>query len=259
MSMHVNFSGLGRAIGLAAAAAVGQSFSKARSGTAASFGRTGVPLAEFDTGDVVPTGLVLLGSGTIVITPAEALSIRLEGSEEAQATLRFAMDGTKLSIARANATRDVGGVTVHIAMPAPESLMVGGSARVECGNLATEASVAIVGSGSVHLQDIEARKLKVEILGSGNLEASGSVRKLKLVIAGSGVADLANLTAEKAKITLPGSGRGTFRCDGRVKAAIIGSGVVRVIGRATCEVQTFGSGRLICEDDASAKAGATAG
>lgn len=257
MSMDINFSGLGRAIGLAAAAAVGQSFAKARSSTGCSYGQTGVPLAEFDTGGVVPTGVALLGSSKIVITPAEALSIRLEGGDEAQTAVRFAMDGNTLSIARANASRDAGEVMVHIAMPAPETLMVGGSGRVECGNIASEASVAIVGSGSVHLQDIEARKLKVEILGSGNLEASGAVRKLKLVVAGSGVADMADLTAEKAKVTMPGSGRGAFRCNGKVKAAIIGSGVVRVIGRASCEVQTFGSGRLICEDVATATAHAT--
>lgn len=162
-----------------------------------------------------------------------------------------------LSIARANAGRDAGEATVHIAMPAPETLMVGGSGRVECGKIASEASVSIVGSGSVHLRDIEARKLKVEILGSGNLEASGTVRKLKLVVAGSGVADMTALTAEKAKITMPGSGRGAFRCNGQVKAAIIGSGVVRVIGRARCEVQTFGSGKLICEDDATANVGSS--
>lgn len=254
MSMEINFSGLGRAIGLAAAAAVGQSFAKARSSTTGSYGWTGVPLAEFDTSGVVPTGVALLGSSKIVITRAEALSMRVEGSDEAQGAVRFALDGNTLSIARANANGGAGEVTVHIAMPPPKTLMVGGSGRIECGKIASEASIAIVGSGSIHLEDIEARKLKVEILGSGNLEASGAVRKLKLVVAGSGVADMTDLTARKAKVTMPGSGRGTFRCNGRVKAAIIGSGVVRVIGRARCEVQTFGSGKLICEDDATANA-----
>ena len=57
------------------------------------------------------------------------------------------------------------------------------------------------------------------------------------------------LRVEDAKVSIAGSGDGAFASDGRVNASIVGSGEVRVIGRATCKVSSVGSGRLVCQPE----------
>ena len=91
-------------------------------------------------------------------------------------------------------------------------------------------------------------QISVEITASpGSVLSGNQHRELKSAIAGSGNADLAGLKVEKADITVAGSGNAAFESDGEVKASIMGSGEVRVKGRARCTVSSMGSGRLVCE------------
>ncbi len=137
-------------------------------------------------------------------------------------------------------------------MPAPGSLVIAGSGRIETGAIARNAKVVIAGSGSAIGRDLDVDSLDLSIAGSGSFAANGKARALDLSIAGSGSASLKDLMVDKADVSIAGSGDGVFRSDGDVAANIMGSGVVRVIGRAKCEVNSFGSGKLVCEEAASA-------
>lgn len=238
-------------LGKAAAAIAGMALAGGLAGCAdqTSFtGVEGVPLAQLDLGGEAPHMLTLAGPDTVHLREGEKLAIRVEGPDNAVAAMRFRRDGRNLAIMRAGKVVDGETATVHVTMPAPHALRLAGSGRIEAERLAPDAKVTVAGSGRVITDALQGERLAVDVAGSGRYHAGGSVERLKLNIAGSGKAKMDDLTVDSANVTIAGSGKGAFRSDGEVKAKIIGSGKVTVVGRARCDVTAMGSGKLVCKE-----------
>lgn len=217
-------------------------------------GEKGVPLGELDLSGKAPAKLLLMGADTVRVTAGDALKITLEGSDEDKARMRFVLDDS-LGVSREGGWNTGGNtVTVHVTMPAPREIIVGGSGIVHTSALAKEAEISIGGSGSVEAPAIAVDSLEVSIAGSGDVRAGGTARDLEISLAGSGDANLGGLRADKAEVSIAGSGSTTFASDGEVSAKIMGSGNVTVRGGARCTVKSFGSGTLTCERGATVDA-----
>lgn len=221
-------------------------------------GSEGVPLADLDTSGPAPTGIVLAGADTVVVTEGESLSINVEGDQEIVDSMRFTLEDATLGIMREQSTwkRD-GTAIVRVTMPLPDKVVVAGSGKVELPGLGENAEVTIAGSGSALAGNIAVDSLDVTIAGSGDFEAAGMARKLDLTIAGSGAARMAGLKVETAEISVAGSGDAQFASDGTVEANVAGSGDITVTGSATCTIKSMGSGSLTCK--AADAAGASTG
>ena len=186
-------------------------------------GEKGVPLSELDmTGDA-PTELVLAGPDTVVINEGSSLDIDVSGDADVVAVIR-------------------------VTMPAPRALTIAGSGTIEAAEMADEADINILGSGSLVVKSLKAQKADVNVAGSGSFTTSGSVNTLDLNLLGSGSAAMRDLKVESADITIAGSGEAEFASDGKVDANIMGSGKVTIHGRATCKVNAMGSGKLVCQN-----------
>lgn len=212
-------------------------------------GEEGKRLSELDLGGTAPDQVVLAGPDTVRISTGERLAIDVTGDAGIADKLRFTLDEGKLGIMREDG-KWAGGktVTVNVTMPAPRRLTIAGSGRIDSADLAAdEARVTIAGSGTVETPRVATESLRVDIAGSGSYRAAGTARNLRLAIAGSGDARLKALKIDEAKVDIAGSGDSSFASDGTVRANIVGSGAVRVIGRATCKVKSMGSGSLVCE------------
>lgn len=210
-------------------------------------GTEGKPLAELDmTGDP-PSALALYGPDEVNIREGAALAITVEGDREAAEQLRFSLDNGTLGIGRMNGRSSPGTAVVNVVMPPPSHLTAAGSGKIRTESLAKDAEITVAGSGDVETKSVAAERLRVTIAGSGTYRAAGTAAKLDLNIAGSGDAPMESLKAGNASIKIAGSGRSSFASDGQVTANIIGSGEVKVRGRATCTVKSTGSGRLVCE------------
>ena len=217
-------------------------------------GETGVPLAELDMSDGAPTELVLAGPDKVIVEDGNALDIDVSGDAEAVDLVRFTLkDGTLGVLREKGSWKDTGHAVIRVTMPAPKSITIAGSGSVEAANMAEDAEINIVGSGSLNVSELKAAKADVTVAGSGSITASGSADRLDLNIVGSGNADLEGVQVERADVTVAGSGDATFASDGKIDATILGAGTVRVIGRATCEVSSMGSGKVICETKVDAK------
>jgi len=214
----------------------------------------GMPLSELDLTGKAPDKLVLMGNDNVRITAGDTLKIELEGSEDDKAKMRFVLDDETLGVLRDKWSSDGNTVTVHVTMPAPREILVGGSGSVHTNALAREAELSIGGSGSVEAPSIAADSLEVSIAGSGDVHAAGTVRDLEISLAGSGDADMPGLKADKVKVSIAGSGSATFSSDGEVHANIIGSGDVNVRGNARCTIKSVGAGTLTCERGVAAEA-----
>ncbi|MBH5321394.1 DUF2807 domain-containing protein [Erythrobacter sp. JGD-13] len=213
----------------------------------------GVPLAELDTSGDAPIGIALIGSDTVNVTQGDTFTVTVDGSEQATGRLLFDLDGDTLAVYREGGTWDDSETaTVSITVPVVEKLTIPGSGTLTSDTLTGNAELAIIGSGNITVENVEADRLEVDIPGSGSVIASGSAERLELNVVGSGDAEMSDLSVDRADVNIVGSGDATFMSDGRVEANFVGSGDVRVIGSANCESTAVGSGSLICEDSATA-------
>lgn len=217
-------------------------------------GESGVPLAKLDMSGDAPTELVLAGPDKVVVSAGEKLDIDVSGDAKAVELVRFTLkDGTLGVLREKGSWKDTGYAVIRVTMPAPKSITIAGSGSVESASMADDADINIVGSGSLSVSELKAAKADVTVAGSGSVTASGSADRLDLNIVGSGNADFEGVQVESADVTVAGSGDATFASDGKIEATILGAGTVRVIGRATCEVNSMGSGKVICETKVDAK------
>ena len=216
---------------------------------------SGKRLADLDMTGPPPHGLALMGADRIEITHGDKLAIHVDGDATDADHLRFTLKDGTLGILRDHGWLSGHGnpVTVRVTMPAPRELSMGGSGSIHADSLdGDHAQISIAGSGSIETPVVATRALAVNIAGSGAYRAAGSAATLDLNLLGSGNATMDALKAEKASVSVAGSGAGGFASDGTVSASIVGSGTVRVHGRAACTVSAVGSGKLVCDTPATA-------
>jgi hypothetical protein len=212
-------------------------------------GEEGKKLSELDLTGPAPTGLVLAGPDSVILSEGDKLAIAVEGDPAVTDKVRFTLKDGALGILREYPKGDAGGgsATIRVTMPAPGEVTLAGSGAIRAAGLARAAKITIAGSGAMENTALAGDTLELTIAGSGSYKAAGTLRDLSMTIAGSGGADMPGLKVDNARLTVAGSGNSRFASDGNVKAEIMGAGEVRVKGRATCKVEAMGSGRLVCE------------
>jgi hypothetical protein len=198
----------------------------------------GVPLDELDLAGPAPRKVALRGPAQLVLIEGDTFAIEIDAAPEADEP-RFVLDGERLSVS--------GNGVVHVTMPAPRKIAVGGSGWITAARLARDGKVSIAGSGRVELAAVDGGHLKVSIAGSGRAAIDGAAEHLELSIAGSGSCDAEGLMVGSAAVHIAGSGDAIFACNGEVTAHLMGSGNVIVRGSARCSVHSVGSGTVTCE------------
>ncbi len=212
-------------------------------------GKEGVPLAELDMTGAAPTAITLLGPDNVRVTRGDKLAITVDG--EGADKLRFALSDGQLGILRRDWKLGTSqrAATVNITLPMLSEITLAGSGNLTTDHLMGDAAkIVVAGSGLVDARAINTQKLEIDVVGSGKLRAGGKAKELKMTVAGSGDAEMDGLTADEVKVDVAGSGNARFASNGHVNANIMGSGEVRVFGRATCKVTSVGSGKLVCEN-----------
>lgn len=215
-------------------------------------GEEGVPLAALDMTGEVPTGVMLAGPDSVIITDGDELTIDVEGEQEAVDAVRFVISDGMLAIMREKDNWDGSETaTIRVTVPKLEDIAIGGSGTADAQSLSGDASISIGGSGKVSVAQISGDGLDVNVGGSGDVVGAGSTGQLDLNIGGAGNVDLSAVTVGNADINIGGSGDVKFASDGNVDANIVGSGDIVVTGNATCEMNAIGSGTLTCEAPAA--------
>ena len=213
-------------------------------------GEEGKKLSELDLTGQAPAELAMFGPDQVELTQGDKLAITVDGDPEAASQVRFTLKDGTLGILRADKAFSGGGkvAVIHVTMPAPTKVAMLGSGTITSAGLGRDAKVVSAGSGRIESRSLGGGKLEVTMPGSGTMRAAGNVDSLELTILGSGDAQLDAVRTDKAKVTIAGSGGTAFTSDGEVDATILGSGTVKVKGRARCTISAMGSGKLICEN-----------
>ena len=206
------------------------------------------------TGDVVKKtlnvdafhGIELQGSMDVIITKAAERSVVVEAQANiAELVTTNVKNGSWLISTSKNYSTNKPFI-VHISVPEIDGINSEGSGDVKCiGTFdATEASVAIAGSGNV-LMNYKAGSINASIEGSGDLHLGGTCDRLKVSIAGSGDVNAADLVSRDLVVEIGGSGDVNADANGDVRVSIAGSGDV-LLARAPTHIDKLinGSGTL---------------
>lgn len=214
-------------------------------------------LAELDISGDAPSAVSLNSQDRVIITGDQPFSITVEAPAELKAQMRFSLVDGSLTVRRVNGDRTPGTATIRITLPqAPSALGLAGSGQIDASRLdgmgIRGGNIDLAGSGTITIDDVQAKALTVALSGSGEVTASGTAERLELDIAGSGNGNLDRLIVGEADVSVAGSGDVNFASNGTVDAAIAGSGNVTVYGKAQCSADSMGAGRLICKSNADA-------
>ncbi len=219
-------------------------------------GKKGVPLAEIEIAGPPPSEIIVASGDTLIVTEGNTFAIKVEGTDTD--SLRFVRDSEVIAVTRENGWSGESSAIIRVTMPAPRTIVIGGSGTVKTPSLASTADINIGGSGTVEFGRVAAEKLGINIGGSGTVNGAGTAKDLEIVIGGSGKIMMPQLKADKAEVTIGGSGDVAFASDGTVEANIGGAGDVNVTGNAKCTLQSFGSGALTCTPVSGGTSGASA-
>jgi hypothetical protein len=212
-------------------------------------GGEGQRLSQLDMAGDPPVKIVLAGPDHVIISEGPKLAVAIDGNPLIADRLRFTLKDGTLGIMGGKVSHNLERVTVTVTMPAPQEVILAGSGVIEAAALSKDAKITLAGSGEIHTGTLSGDTLAINLAGSGTLQGGGAVKSLDLTLASSGNADLAALRSDHVKVTIAGSGGATLASDGDVSATILGSGLVRVRGRATCKASSMGSGKLICDNE----------
>ena len=140
-------------------------------------------------------------------------------------------------------------VTINIWMPEIALLSVNGSGDIYAKTAikTTDIKLSINGSGSVNVDEMEAKEVTVGINGSGSVLVKGKAQAEELTAKSNGSGDirLEGLSVDEAFVSLNGSGSAKILCNKEFKGKINGSGSIVLHGSPLIDAKVNGSGRLI--------------
>jgi len=106
--------------------------------------------------------------------------------------------------------------------------------------------IGVSGSAKLDMENLDQRKLALNISGSGALRTQGTVERLSVTVAGSGNAKLADVAVRRLSVRISGSGSVEAAPRDEADITISGSGNVRLLSHpARLKTRVAGSGQII--------------
>ncbi|MGZ8554110.1 MAG: head GIN domain-containing protein [Chitinophagaceae bacterium] len=196
------------------------------------------------------TGVELKVPGKLYYTPGSTYKVELQSQQNILNEIETIMSGNDLLIRfRNNNTNLKAGedIIVTITAPALAKLEVHGSGDIESKAAFNPASLrlAVNGSGSIRIPELETSSLEAEISGSGKINMiEGVTENQSLRISGSGHLDFGNFIARKTTARISGSGIIKVNTAETLDVFISGSGSVLYRGNPTVTSSVSGSGSV---------------
>jgi hypothetical protein len=140
-----------------------------------------------------------------------------------------------------------GSIRYTLTVTSLDRIDLDGSGNVTgAGVLTGDGTLAVAGSGSATLTDLELTGLTADLSGSGGLSVTGSAPTASVTVSGSGDFDGSGLATEQATVQVSGSGRARIDVSGTLSATVSGSGDIVYTGNPTSiERNRTGSGDIV--------------
>lgn len=196
------------------------------------------------------TGIELKVPGKLYYTAGSTYKVELQSQQNILDEVETIMSGNDLVLRfRNNNTNLKSGedIIVRITAPVISKLEVHGSGDIESKTTFKPVSLrlAVNGSGSIRIPDLETNFLDAEISGSGKINMiEGVTENQSLKISGSGHLDFGNFIAKKTTARISGSGSMKINTAETLDVNISGSGSVLYRGNPVVTSSVSGSGSV---------------
>lgn len=195
-------------------------------------------------------GIILQMNGDVYYTNAPEWKLEVTAKESIHSILETKVVNNRLVIRYNNGrTYDAdGSIRIHVSGPGLSSFELNTSGSVYAQNTIEAANLylAIGGSGSIVLRNVDAGNIDAINTGSGRITAAGGhTVNEKLRTEGSGRIDLSAVAAKTATARIIGSGDIRVKVADRLDARIDGSGDIYFTGSPFLNTDINGSGKLI--------------
>lgn len=168
----------------------------------------------------------LKGSPDVRITVGTGPLVTVHGDDNILPIITTEVHGDKLVISSSKGYSTRIGIDIEIEVPSLEG-------------------VALIGSGDIDVDGLNADAFAVVLKGSGDVVASGSVDTVSADLKGSGDIDLSDLQARTARAALYGSGDILVHATESLDARVAGSGDIEYAGDpASMTTDVQGSGEI---------------
>jgi hypothetical protein len=139
-------------------------------------------------------------------------------------------------------------IIIHVTGPVARLLELSGSGTLDVDGPIDPAELEInsSGSGSIHVDEVLANKIRVVLSGSGRITVEdGKANEKDVTISGSGFVDLSEVQAKDVSTRISGSGNVEVHATHTLKVRISGSGTVFYKGNPAIDSQISGSGSVV--------------
>jgi len=106
------------------------------------------------------------------------------------------------------------------------------------------SKLEINGAGTIVVQDLDGKEMKVAVQGAGTVTLEGTVGNVQIAINGAGTVHAEKLSANAATVSIPGSGTVKVNAKDTLKATILGAGSVQYLGEPKVTKAIRGTGSV---------------
>lgn len=190
----------------------------------------------------------------VIITTGAGASARADGDQLLLDRLRVELSGRLLSVTvdRASADKKSGGrATLRLSTSALGRIVLTGGGSVSVSRMkGMRGDIVLGGNGDVSVAAVDVDQLNLSVAGSGRATLAGRAAVAAIRVNGPGAVAADGLRIRQ--LTVSNDGPGTVAATAEVTAKVnaSGSGDITVVGKAACQVDNRGTGRISCGGEA---------
>jgi hypothetical protein len=190
----------------------------------------------------------------VIITTGAGVSARAEGDPALLDRLKVEVSGRLLTVRmeRARPGEKSGGrATVRLSTGTLERLVLTGGGSVSVSRMkGLRGDIILGGNGDVSVAALDVDQLNLGLAGAGRATLAGRAAIASVRVNGPGAVAAEGLRVRQATVGNDGPGNVVLTADVTAKITASGSGDVTVMGKAACQVDNRGTGRISCGGEA---------
>lgn len=190
----------------------------------------------------------------VIVTTGAGASARAEGDQALLDRLKVDVSGRLMAVTmeRARPGEKSGGrATLRLSTGAIGRVVLTGGGSVSVSRMkGLRGDIVLGGNGDVSVAAVDVDQLNLSVAGAGRATLAGRAGIANVRVNGPGAVMAEGLRARQAVVSNDGPGNVALTVEVTAKVTASGSGDVTVVGKAACQVENRGTGRISCGGEA---------
>jgi Putative auto-transporter adhesin, head GIN domain len=190
----------------------------------------------------------------VIITTGAGASARADGDQPLLDRLKVEVSGRLMAVTmeRARPGEKSGGrATLRLSTGDLSRVVLTGGGSISISRMkGLRGDIVLGGNGDVSVAAVDVDQLNLGLAGAGRATLAGRAGVANVRVNGPGAVAAEALRARQASVSNDGPGNVALTAEVTAKVTASGSGDVTVVGKAACQVENRGTGRISCGGEA---------